>query len=210
MKIHCIALGAYQTNSYVVSESQEAADCIIVDAGLDADELLAYVQDNHLAPQALLLTHGHVDHIAGVPLLCEAFPELALLVYCDEVQMLADPACNLSAMTGQPIQIEKAATALQDKETIEFAGISLTVIHTPGHTPGGICLYCQDEGVVFAGDTLFAESIGRTDFPGGSMSQLAESVRTRLFVLPDATRVYPGHGPDTTIGHEKKFNPFVK
>jgi len=99
---------------------------------------------------------------------------------------------------------------LQDKETIEFAGISLTVIHTPGHTPGGICLYCQDEGVVFAGDTLFAESIGRTDFPGGSMSQLAESVRTRLFVLPDATRVYPGHGPDTTIGHEKKFNPFVK
>jgi hydroxyacylglutathione hydrolase len=210
MRIHCIALGAYQTNSYVVCEREESADCVIVDAGMDADELLAYLQGNHLQPQALLLTHGHVDHIAGVPLLCEAFPDLALFAYCDEVQMLADPARNLSAMTGQSVKIDSAVTVLQDRETIKQAGIAFTVIHTPGHTPGGIALYCQDEGVVFAGDTLFAESIGRTDFPGGSMSQLAESVRTRLFVLPDETRVFPGHGPETTIGHEKQFNPFVK
>jgi hydroxyacylglutathione hydrolase len=210
MKIHCIALGAYQTNSYVVRASEESADCIIVDAGMDAGELLAYLQAHHLQPQALLLTHGHVDHIAGVPLLCEAFPDMTLFVYGDEVQMLADPTRNLSAMTGQPIKIESPLTALQENETVKQAGISLTVLHTPGHTPGGICLYCQDEGVVFAGDTLFAESIGRTDFPGGSMSQLAESVKTQLFVLPDETRVFPGHGPETTVGHEKQFNPFVK
>jgi len=210
MNIHCIALGAYQTNSYVVSNSEEAADCVIVDAGFDANELLSYLQGNQLQPQALLLTHGHVDHIAGVSLLCQAFPSMAVMVYCDEVKMLADPANNLSAMTGQPISIESGSRVLQDNETVKQAGIELTVIHTPGHTPGGICLYCQDEGSLFAGDTLFAESVGRTDFPGGSMTQLVESIKTRLLMLPDETRVYPGHGPETTIGHEKQFNPFVK
>jgi len=210
MNIHGIALGAYQTNSYVVRSSDEASDCVIVDAGLDADELLHFLNANQLSPQALLLTHGHVDHIAGVSLLCQAFPSLAVFAYCDEVPVLADPARNLSAMTGQPIDIESVSTVLQDNETVKQVGVELRVIHTPGHTPGGICLYCEDEGILFAGDTLFAESVGRTDFPGGSMTQLVESIKTRLLVLPDETRVYPGHGPDTTIGHEKQFNPFVK
>jgi hydroxyacylglutathione hydrolase len=210
MDIHSIALGAYQTNSYVVRDSTEASDCIIVDAGLGAHELLAYLEAKQFIPQALLLTHGHVDHIAGVSLLCQAYPSLVVHVYSDEVQMLSDPALNLSAMTEQPISLESVSTILKDNETVELAGIELTVIHTPGHTPGGICLYCQEEGVLFAGDTLFAESIGRTDFPGGSMSQMVKSIKNRLFVLPDETRVYPGHGPETTIAHEKQFNPFVK
>ncbi len=210
MEVYCIALGAYQTNSYIVRGSEADRDCVIVDAGSDAGELLSYLQANQLKPQALLLTHGHVDHIAGIPLLCRAYPDLGVAVYCDEVRMLADPACNLSGMTGQPVSIESVSTVLQDNEIVRWAGIELSVIHTPGHTPGGICLYCQGAGILFAGDTLFAESVGRTDFPGGSTVQLAESIKTRLFVLPDETRVHPGHGPETTIGHEKQFNPFAE
>jgi glyoxylase-like metal-dependent hydrolase (beta-lactamase superfamily II) len=98
---------------------------------------------------------------------------------------------------------------LEDKSTIEEAGIKLDVLHTPGHTPGGICLYAKDEGIVFTNDTLFADSIGRSDFPGGSMTQLVSSIKDRLFTLADDTRVYPGHGPQTTIAHEKAHNPFL-
>lgn len=210
MDIHCIALGAFQTNSYVVRVSKEAKDCVIIDTGLDADELLSYLEAGKLQPQAVILTHAHADHIGGIPLLYQAYPDLGLFVYCDEAQMLADPSQNLSSMTGRPLKIEFEPRTLQDKETVKQAGIDFTVVHTPGHTPGGICLYCEDEGVLFAGDTLFAESVGRADFPGGSMPLLVESIKNRLFILPDETRVYPGHGPETTIGHEKQFNPFVR
>lgn len=210
MNIHCIALGPFQTNSYVVRATADSTACLIMDAGFGADELLSYLQAEQLRPQAILLTHGHADHIAGVPLLLDAFPGLALYVFNGEVGMLSDPALNLSAMTGQPFSVQNELTPLQDDETVQQAGMEFRVIHTPGHTPGGICFYCQAAGVLFAGDTLFAESVGRTDFPGGSMTQLQESIKTRLFGLPDETRVYPGHGPETSIGQEKCSNPFVR
>ena len=122
--------------------------------------------------------------------------------------LLTEPLTNLSAMTGMAFRTDPQDAVLREGDVIEQAGIKLLVFHTPGHTPGGICLYSRDDGVAFVGDTLFADSIGRTDFPGGSMSQLLSSVKEKLFTLPDETEVYPGHGPATTIAQEKDHNPF--
>jgi glyoxylase-like metal-dependent hydrolase (beta-lactamase superfamily II) len=124
--------------------------------------------------------------------------------------MLTDAEANLSLFVGMVFTTGPAEVLLEDGETVAQAGVTLQVLHTPGHTPGGICLYAQQEGLVFAGDTLFAGSVGRTDFPGGDMDQLIEGIRTKLFTLPDATVVYPGHGMRTTIGREKRNNPYVR
>ena len=124
------------------------------------------------------------------------------------VSKLPQPQTNLSAMTGFAFSTAPADVSLEEQDVIEQAGVKLLVLHTPGHTPGGISLYSKDDGVAFVGDTLFADSIGRTDFPGGSTSQLLNSVREKLFSLPDQTEVYPGHGPATTIAAEKAHNPF--
>ena len=122
--------------------------------------------------------------------------------------MLTDPQTNLSAMSGAAFSIEPEDFSLEQQSVIEQASIKLLVLHTPGHTPGGISLYSKDDSIVFVGDTLFAGSIGRTDFPDGSMSQLLNSVKQKLFALPGETKVYPGHGPTTTIAQEKAHNPF--
>jgi len=127
-----------------------------------------------------------------------------------DTEMLAEPYTNLSAMTGESFKIEPAEFSLEEDDVIDQADVKLSVLHTPGHTPGGICLYSKDEGIVFTDDTLFADSIGRTDFPNGSMSQLLKSIREKLFTLPDETKVYSGHGPITTIAHEKEHNPFLQ
>jgi glyoxylase-like metal-dependent hydrolase (beta-lactamase superfamily II) len=124
--------------------------------------------------------------------------------------MLENSYSNLSTMMGAAFSTEPADFSLEDGRVIEQAGVKLQVLHTPGHTPGGICLYSKDEGTVFTDDTLFAESIGRTDFPGGSLEQLLKSVREKLFTLPDDTIVYPGHGPSTTIAQEKTHNQFFQ
>jgi glyoxylase-like metal-dependent hydrolase (beta-lactamase superfamily II) len=124
--------------------------------------------------------------------------------------MLTNAEGNLSSFAGVMIESPEADVQVKDGDIIDEAQIKLTVIHTPGHTPGGMSLLSQDEAIVFSGDTLFADSVGRSDFPGGSMPRLIKSIKTRLFVLPDETVVYPGHGPKTNIGHEKKHNPFVK
>ena len=123
--------------------------------------------------------------------------------------MLTDAAANLSIMTGTSLIASKADQIIDEGDTIDKAGIQLQVIHTPGHTPGGICLYSEKNGVIFVGDTLFAGSIGRTDFPNGNMRQLIKGIRRKLFMLPEDTIAYPGHGPETTIGREKAENPFL-
>jgi glyoxylase-like metal-dependent hydrolase (beta-lactamase superfamily II) len=187
MKIDRLILGEYETNCYVLRSSDAAEDCLIVDTGLDARALIDFLQEQKLNPVAVVLTHGHIDHIAG-----------------------AEPQTNLSAMGGMSFRTEPEDFSLDDRSVIEQAGIKLLVLHTPGHTPGGISLYSKDHGVAFVGDTIFAESIGRTDFPGGSMTQLLNSVKERLFTLPDETKVHPGHGPATTIAHEKQHNPFLQ
>ena len=210
MKIDCLALGAYETNCYVLRGSEAAKDCLIVDAGLGADQLIKFLQEHKLNPVSVILTHGHIDHIEGVAALRTEFPDIKVYIHKLDADMLTEPHTNLSAMTGAAFSIEPADFFLEEQSIIEQAEIKLSVLHTPGHTPGGICLYCEDEGVVFTDDTLFADSIGRTDFPNGNTEQLLQSIREKLFTLPDETKVYPGHGPNTTIDHEKKHNQFLR
>jgi len=209
MKIDSLILGAYETNSYVLRESETAADCLVVDTGLDVGGLIDFLQEQELNPVAIVLTHGHADHIGGVAALRSRFGDIKVHIHKLDAEMLTEPQANLSAMTGAPFTTEPEDFSLQEQSVIDLAGIELLVLHTPGHTPGGICLYSKEDGVAFVGDTLFADSVGRTDFPGGSTSQLTSSIKERLFTLPDETKVYPGHGPATTIGHEKAHNPFL-
>jgi len=210
MKINRLILGAYETNCYVLRNCEAAKDCLIVDAGLGEGKLIKFLQEHKLNPVALVLTHGHIDHIAGADALRAEFPEIKVYIHKLDAGMLAEPHTNLSAMTGESFSIEPVEFSLEENDVVERAGVKLSVLHTPGHTPGGICLYSKDEEIVFTDDALFADSIGRTDFPNGSMSQLLKSIKEKLFTLPDKTKVYPGHGPITTIAHEKAHNPFLQ
>ncbi len=209
MQIDRLVLGEFETNCYVLRNNEQTKDCLIIDTGLDVGPLLAFLEQHKLAPDAVVLTHGHIDHIAGVDALREKFPTLSTHIHKLDAELLTDTVGNLSFMTGGSFSTEKADCLVEEGDKIDRAGIKLRVIHTPGHTPGGICLYAEQEGVIFVGDTLFADSVGRTDFPGGDMGQLIEGIKQKLLVLPDATIVYPGHGPQTTIGREKADNPFL-
>jgi glyoxylase-like metal-dependent hydrolase (beta-lactamase superfamily II) len=182
----------------------------VIDPGLGADRLLRFLEEGELAVAAVILTHGHIDHIAAVDALWVKYPSLKLYVHEDDAALLSDPIGNLSAMMGLQFTSGAREKTVRDGGAIAEAGTEFRVLHTPGHTPGGMCLYAKEDGVVFAGDTLFASGVGRTDFPGGSMARLVRSIREKLFTLPDETVVYSGHGPQTTIGNEKEHNPFVK
>jgi hydroxyacylglutathione hydrolase len=210
MKVDTIVLGDFQTNSYVARTTEETADCVIVDTGLSPEPFMDFLVDKDLYPSAVIFTHGHADHVAGLNLLRQKWPDIKVAIHADDAEMLTDPMKNLSIMTGKSFTSEPAQIVIKQDEAIEFAGIEFEVFHTPGHTPGGICLYCRDQSVVFAGDTLFADSIGRTDFPGGNYEQLIESIKTKLLALPDDTKVYTGHGSDTTIGYERKHNQYLQ
>ena len=210
MQIDCLILGDFQTNCYVVRRDEAVVDCVIIDPGFDADDLLGFLTQRQLNPAAVVITHGHVDHIAGVAALRQQYPKTKVYIHKVDAGLLTDPEANLSALVGSVVATEPADVRLQDGDVIDEAGIQLRVLHTPGHTLGGICLYAEPEAIVFAGDTLFADSVGRTDFPGGDMDQLIESIQTKLFTLPDKTAVHPGHGMRTTIGREKRVNPFVR
>ncbi len=210
MKIDRLILGEYETNCYVLRSSEAAKDCMIVDAGPGAAKLIKFLQEHKLNPVAVVLTHGHIDHIEGVAALRAEFPDIKVYIHKLDAEMLTEPYTNLSAMAGAAFSVEPADFFLEEQSVIEQADIKLSVLHTPGHTPGGVCLYSEDEGIVFTDDTLFADSIGRTDFPNGNTEQLLQSIREKLFTLPDETKVYPGHGPMTTIAHEREYNPFLR
>lgn len=209
MKIDRLILGDFETNCYVVRTDESALECLVIDAGLDSRDMIAFLTQRGLTPRAVVLTHGHVDHIAGLAALRSRFPELRVYIHKLDGPMLTDSQANLSEMAMLPFETDPADVLLEDGDTVEEAGIVLKVLHTPGHTPGGICLYAETEGIVFAGDTLFADGVGRTDFPGGDWDRLLDGIRTKLFALPERTAVYPGHGMRTTIGREKASNPFL-
>lgn len=209
MKIDRLVLGDFQTNCHVVRVDEEATDCLIVDTGLDDRDLAAFLAQRQLEPVAVVLTHGHADHIVGLKPLRRDFPAIKVYIHKLDAAMLTDPEANLSALTGTPFTTAPADVLLEEGDVVTEAQITLKVLHTPGHTPGGISLYAEDDGILFAGDTLFAGSVGRTDFPGGNAAQLIESIRAKLLGLPDETVVYPGHAMRTTIGREKAHNPFV-
>ena len=210
MKIDTFVLGDFQTNCYCVRKDDTASDCLIIDPGLGAEPLVQQVQQHDYTPTDILLTHGHADHLGGVEALRESWPDVTVAIHSDDAGMLSDPTLNLSLMAGSMVQARPADVILDAAATTyQAAGLRFQVLHTPGHTPGGICLYNADEDVLFCGDTIFAGSVGRSDFPGGSHEQLIEAIQKKLLILPEETTVYPGHGPATTIGNEKQYNPFL-
>jgi len=209
MKIHTLILGDYQTNSYCLTATDTAKDCVIIDTGLASQPLIDFLNQNDLNPLALILTHGHADHISGVNLLRENFPEIKVAIHKDDADMLTKASMNLSMLAGAAFKAAPADIIIEAEGPISFADIEFDVLHTPGHTPGGICLICKEADAVFVGDTLFADSIGRTDFPGGDFNQLIAAIKQKLLPLPSQTQVYPGHGPATTIATEKQHNQYV-
>jgi glyoxylase-like metal-dependent hydrolase (beta-lactamase superfamily II) len=209
LKIRTLELGPYATNCYIVW-CEGLSDCWIIDASFDAHEIVDSVRELKLTPIALILTHAHIDHIAGVETVRSAFPGIPLWNHEHEQAWLGDPELNLSAFSGMPITCGAAQRVLHEGDEIALAGTRWKVLHVPGHSPGSIALHCAGASVVIAGDALFAGSIGRTDFPGCSFEQLEKSIKSKLYTLPDDTRVLPGHGPSTTIGREKKSNQFVR
>ena len=212
MKIDHLILGAYETNCYILRKSEKARDCVVIDTGLESDKLIDFLGEHKLSPLAVVLTHGHVDHIAGVAVLLKNYPDVKVYMHKIDAEMLKETANNVSARIGrQPSTLDIVETdfLIEKASIIKVAGINLQVLHTPGHTPGGICLYSKNEGIVFTNDTLFADGVGRTDL-GGNIEQLIKSIKEKLFTLPDETAVYPGHGPVTTIAQEKKSNPHLQ
>ena len=208
MQIDGMALGDFQTNCYVLRESAAVRECLVIDPGFSAEPLLKFLSDNDLCPVKVLLTHGHADHIAGVDMVRERYPEAKVCISGSEAGALVDGRENLSAMMGMPMSFGAADGTLEAGDVVELGAIQLKVLATPGHTVGGISFYCEADGVVFSGDSLFSGSIGRHDFPGGDLNTLLSAVREQLFTLPDETVVYSGHGPETTVGVEKGSNPF--
>ncbi len=205
LKIGKITLGQVMTNCYFVY--REGDDGIIF---FDPADQGAYIYDKLTEKgfrfEVILLTHGHYDHILGAD---ELRKKSGAKIYAPEAEhvLLDDPYVNLSANMHRAVTL-KADGFFRDGDVLEYGGKQCRVIATPGHTVGSSCFYFEEDGILVAGDTLFAESIGRTDFPTGKMRQLISSVEEKLFTLPDDTLVYPGHGPATTIGHEKEYNPF--
>ena len=206
-EIQSMSLGMLGTNCYL-GIRKDTLDTLIFDPGAEGDRLIRYIEREGLHPAAILLTHGHYDHIMAVRDLKEKY-NLPVYAHEAEQEVLENPAFNLSTMFGSPVHM-KADHPVTDGQMLEIAGVKIQVLHTPGHTPGGVSYYIDEATILISGDTLFADSVGRTDFPMGSMHTLVRSVREKLFVLEDDVSVLPGHGPETTIGWEKKNNPFVQ
>ncbi len=209
MLIDAAELWLAQTNTYVVAPGR-GGPCVVVDAPPDATGIAALMARNDLYPEALLLTHGHIDHMGGAEPLSRSRP-MAVYVHPDDDFLTLNPVQQMRAVFGfvdQDYQPLVDLLPLSDGQVISAAGIELTVLHTPGHTPGHCCFMSSDEGVLWSGDQLFAGSIGRTDLPGGSLGQLAASMRSKVMNLADDVRVLPGHGPETTVGRERRANPF--
>lgn len=208
LDIAAVCLGPWQTNCYALRPRGHPG-CWIIDAGFEPQPLIDAVTSLGAKPELLILTHAHPDHIAGVAALRRAFPMLPVLIHRAESAWLADPALNLSALSGMDITAPGPDRTLDDADSLTLGPTTWTVLHTPGHSPGSISLHCPAAAVVFSGDALFAGSVGRTDFPASDWSTLERSIRSKLYTLPPATRVLPGHGPSTTISQERASNPFV-
>lgn len=207
LKIGRLVIGSVQTNCYFVYR-EGGKDVIFFDPADKGDYIYETLKEKGFHVKRILLTHAHFDHIWG----CNRLRELSgapLYAYEAEKALCEDAATNVSAQVGRPCTVIPDRY-LKDGEEIAIAGMTCRLIATPGHTVGSCCYYFEEAGFLIAGDTLFAESVGRTDLATGSMSDLVRSIKEKLFSLPDGTKVYPGHGESTTIGHEKKYNPFAQ
>lgn len=196
-----IEVGPQQTNCYLLG-CQKTSEALIIDPGDDYPEIEEAIQRKELSPKLIVNTHGHIDHIGA-----DGRFKLPIWIHKLDEAFLNDPMKNLSAFVGSSGTFPSADRLLEDKDQIKIGQLSLEVMHTPGHTPGGICLKCDK--IVFTGDTLFCGGVGRTDFSYSSEKDLFKSIKEKLLVLDDETTIYPGHGPSSTIGEEKCTNPFL-
>jgi len=210
IQIHTIESAPFAENSYVVWRDG-ATEAFVVDPGFEPDAILDFLTTRGLALAAIVNTHGHVDHIAGNAELKRAFPAAPIVIGPGDAAMLTDANLNLSAPFGVPVTSPTADRLVNEGETFTAAGIALEVFDLPGHSPGHVVYLIRETTpfTVLGGDVLFRAGIGRTDFPGGSFEVLKAGIERVLWPLPPDTVVYPGHGPVTTVGHEKRTNPFV-
>lgn len=205
MKLNCLTVGMLETNCYIASDAEKNA--VVVDPGGEAQRIIDWLEKAGLKPAAILLTHGHPDHTLGLRAVQEHF-DVPAYACIEEKPFFDDPA---SAVPRYPYVPEKPKEIryLKDGESLELLGERWELIHTPGHTWGSCCFYVPDAGVLFAGDTLFKDTYGRTDLNTGSDTDIMDSIGRKLMALPDETQVLPGHGEPTQIGRERRYNPAV-
>lgn len=205
MILETLCVGPFEVNCYVLASGADG-EAIIIDPGYDCAKIKKVLQKHRLEPAFIVNTHGHYDHIG-----CDDDFGVPVYAHQKELGLLKDAELNLSNFLVSSYSVKSEVRALQEEDKIELGQIQLEVIHTPGHTPGGICLWMHKpaDNILFSGDTLFYRGIGRTDFPVADAEALLNSIKEKLFNLPDNTVVYPGHGPSTTIADEKRENPFL-
>ena len=208
MKIEKIVTRPYQENVYIWYDEESKAGAVI-DPGGESEQIIKFLSENSLKIEYILLTHGHYDHIGAVKDVA-AHTGAPVAAHSDERELLADPALNFSRDVHGMEYGVSTDVALKDGDVLKIGGGCLQVIATPGHTKGGVCFYDAAEGTLFSGDTLFYETIGRTDFPGGDFATLEANVRSKIYTLPEDTMIYPGHSRMTTVEHERKNNPYIR
>ena len=210
INVASIVSNPFQENTYI-AHWEGSGDCLVVDPGLEPEKILDYLHTHQLIPAAILITHGHIDHIAGNAALKQRWPDCPLVIGAVDAPKLTDPQQNLSGAFGLPLASPPADVTLKDGDTYQAAGMELKVLAIPGHSTGHVVYLLQGATppLAFVGDVIFAGSVGRTDFPDGDFDQLAHGIHDKLFTLPGATLLYSGHGPVTTVGQERRSNPFV-
>ena len=217
-----IVVGIFGTNCYLFSEDEK--NCIIVDPGGDENLIISQIEELDLMPIGIALTHGHLDHVASIGKLKTYFSnkgiDIKIAIHKEDSKFVGEHSFEYHKSSFSSLGFNNFDSIFKDffdsfpdadffvKEDDNIFNMGLSVIETPGHTRGGVCFYSKSRGILFSGDTLFNAGIGRTDLPGGDIKTIFESIKTKLFLLPEDTRVFPGHGPETTIGKEKNSNPF--
>ncbi|MFD2248499.1 MBL fold metallo-hydrolase [Pontibacter ruber] len=211
MKVTCLTFNPFQENTYLLHD--DTKECVVVDPGCyephEQKQLQNYIEKEGLKVVKLLNTHCHVDHVLGNKFVADTY-KVGLEIHKEDEQTLRSVSVYAPTYGFHKYDAAEPAAYLKEEETVRFGNTELKILFTPGHAPGHVVFYNEQEKVCIGGDVLFQGSIGRTDLPGGDFDTLIQSIKTKLFTLPDEVTVYPGHGPETTIGYEKKYNPFLR
>ena len=205
MILERLILGDLQTNCYILADN-DTKECAIFDPSAEADRIMSVINQHELKAKYIILTHVHIDHVMALDEI-KKITGASVVVHTDEADLLNDITGTLAQLFNTAPPKTKADIKVSDGDTVSLGEKEIKFIHTPGHTIGCMCALC--ENMLISGDTLFSESIGRTDFPGGNHNLLISSIKNKLMSLNDEIRVYPGHGPSTTIGHERMYNPYL-